>query len=463
MSKKLASQAVDSLLQQLRAPSSTPSLHGTAGNAKVDKKKKKSKTNLKDRLPKTKTGLKKLKHELRYGHSQRRAREEQEAKENPLDKLRSQQEKEEALLAKNIEYFKVSARVSKKELELRKKIMAMRKRKQDAAEGKAGKQPVDADESDGDSDYMLRTALTPSSSVFRDHAMTRAGTALAWIQSSGLHTSRLNPAARRIVLPGSGVSIKTSRLSANHLPSQGHATTLLTSPRSAKIVLPTATSLVARHSHSSTAYATAATNDDNKEAEGKSPKKACCSSKKDTSASTLSSASSSSSCHTKGHHATTTVKPPTASLAFWSDLSSWQVASVNTFRCLVGCTLGDFGMLFYLQSHHPSMAPTVAMGLAMASGITSSLTLETVLLRYSRKTNLTWPQAFKTAMGMSMISMLTMEAVENAVDFHLMGWNNVDFSNPAFWQAMGLSAFAGWLTPLPWNYWNFKKRGRSCH
>ncbi|KAF9162466.1 hypothetical protein DFQ26_003519 [Actinomortierella ambigua] len=153
MSKKLASQAVDSLLQQLRAPSSTPSLHSTAGNAKVDKnKKKKNKTITKDRLPKTKTGLKKLKHELKYGHSHRRAREEQEAKENPLDKLRSQQEKEEALLEKNLEYFKVSARVSKKELDLRKKIMAMRKRKQDAAEGKVGKQPVDADESDGDSD-----------------------------------------------------------------------------------------------------------------------------------------------------------------------------------------------------------------------------------------------------------------------------------------------------------------------
>ncbi|KAG0269090.1 hypothetical protein DFQ27_004849 [Actinomortierella ambigua] len=303
---------------------------------------------------------------------------------------------------------------------------------------------------------MLRTALSPSSSVLRDHAMKQIGSALAWTQSSGLHTSRLNPTVRRMALPGSGMSIKTSRLSASHVP------------RSAKIVVPATTSLVTRHSHSSTAHATATAvpaavpGDDQKETEAKSPKKSCCPSTKNTSVNTTSTSTStsstSSSCHT-----TKAAKPPTTSLAFWSDLSSWHVASVNTFRCLVGCTAGDFGMLFYLQSHHPSMAPTVAMAFAMASGITTSLTLETVLLRYSRKTNLTWPQAFQTAMGMSMISMLTMEAVENAVDFHLMGWNNVDFSNPAFWQAMGLSAFAGWLAPLPWNYWNFKKRGKSCH
>ncbi|KAG0228706.1 hypothetical protein BGW42_002031 [Actinomortierella wolfii] len=293
--------------------------------------------------------------------------------------------------------------------------------------------------------------------------MRRLASALTGVQSKGLHTSRLTPTARRVVLPGSGASVKTSRLSSNfHRPQS--LTMPSTVAHSSKMLLPAATtSLLTRSNHSaSAAHATTLSEDDKKKQE-EGNKKSCCSSKKQDS----NVAKTSSSCHTSGgsthHKATVHSQLPTTSLAFWSDLSSWQVASVNTFRCLVGCTVGDFGMLFYLQSYHPSMAPTVAMGLAMASGITSSLTLETVLLRYSRKTNLTWGQAFKTAMGMSMISMLTMEAVENAVDFHLMGWNNVDFSNPAFWQAMGLSAFAGWLAPLPWNYWNFKKRGKSCH
>ncbi|KAK3825088.1 MAG: hypothetical protein J3Q66DRAFT_100291 [Benniella sp.] len=152
-----------------------------------------------------------------------------------------------------------------------------------------------------------------------------------------------------------------------------------------------------------------------------------------------------------------------SSVQFWSDLRIWSTASVNTFRCLVGCTLGDMSMLFYLQSAHPTLSPAIAMGLAMTSGILTSISLETVLLRFSRASNMSWKAAFKTATGMSLISMLTMEAVENAVDYHLMGWGNVDVTDPLFWKAVGWSALAGWSAPLPFNYWNLKRHGKSCH
>ncbi|KAG0243538.1 hypothetical protein BGX31_010592 [Mortierella sp. GBA43] len=55
------------------------------------------------------------------------------------------------------------------------------------------------------------------------------------------------------------------------------------------------------------------------------------------------------------------------------------------------------------------------MGLAMTSGIMTSIGLETVLLRFSKASNMSWRAAFKTATGMSLISMLTMEAVENGM------------------------------------------------
>ena len=35
---------------------------------------------------------------------------------------------------------------------------------------------------------------------------------------------------------------------------------------------------------------------------------------------------------------------------FWGDSSVWQRAATNTTRCLVGCSLGDFSALFFLQS-----------------------------------------------------------------------------------------------------------------
>ncbi|KAJ4381873.1 hypothetical protein N0V86_003240 [Didymella sp. IMI 355093] len=101
------------------------------------------------------------------------------------------------------------------------------------------------------------------------------------------------------------------------------------------------------------------------------------------------------------------------------------------------------------------------MALSMASGITTSLLLETALLRLGRD-RLPWFAAAKTAAGMSMISMVTMEAAENAVDFHLTG-GMVQFDSPAFWGAAGLSVAAGFLAPLPYNYIRLRKYDKACH
>ncbi len=72
--------------------------------------------------------------------------------------------------------------------------------------------------------------------------------------------------------------------------------------------------------------------------------------------------------------------------------------------------------------------------------------LETVLLRIGRD-NLGWLAAAKTAAGMSIISMLTMEMAQNVVDYHLTG-GTVAFDSPAFWAAAAFSMVAGFLTPL---------------
>lgn len=97
----------------------------------------------------------------------------------------------------------------------------------------------------------------------------------------------------------------------------------------------------------------------------------------------------------------------------------------------------------------------------MASGITTSIILETVLLRRGPD-NLSWKKAAQSAMGMSMVSMAAMEVVENAVDYHLTG-GVVAFEDPKFWLAAMLSMGAGFLTPLPYNYARLRKYGRTCH
>ena len=66
--------------------------------------------------------------------------------------------------------------------------------------------------------------------------------------------------------------------------------------------------------------------------------------------------------------------------------------------------------------------------------------------------------AFKTAIGMSLISMISMEVAMNAVDYIMTGG---EAKITAFTIIPML--IAGFLTPLPYNYFRLKKYGKACH
>ena len=123
---------------------------------------------------------------------------------------------------------------------------------------------------------------------------------------------------------------------------------------------------------------------------------------------------------------------------------------MNTSRCLVGCSSGN----------HSDLGVPGTMALSMAAGLTTSILLEAVLLQ--RTDGLEWSVAVKTAFGMSFISMLGMEAAENFVNFQLTG-GTVDLESFWWWFAFIPSMAAGFLAPLPFNYYQLKKFGKSCH
>ncbi|TIA11777.1 hypothetical protein D6C80_07233 [Aureobasidium pullulans] len=147
--------------------------------------------------------------------------------------------------------------------------------------------------------------------------------------------------------------------------------------------------------------------------------------------------------------------------AFWTCRGTWKRAGINTFRCLVGCTVGDFSALWALQTYAPELGMGTIMGLSMASGLSTSVALETGLLRWG-KDKFLLNMAFKTAMGMSFISMLAMEMAENVVDYHLTG-GVVALQDPRFWTAAIVSIAAGYLVPLPWNYYRLRRWEKACH
>ena len=136
----------------------------------------------------------------------------------------------------------------------------------------------------------------------------------------------------------------------------------------------------------------------------------------------------------------------------WTCKSTWKKASVNTLWCLLGCSIGDFGTIFFFQVTQIPFPLLWIMSLAIINGLITSIMLETFIL--SRQMNL--PEAFKTAMGMSFISMIAMELAMNVVDVVFAGGVLV-------WWVIPLMLVAGFFTPLPYNYYRLKKYDASCH
>ena len=92
------------------------------------------------------------------------------------------------------------------------------------------------------------------------------------------------------------------------------------------------------------------------------------------------------------------------------------------------------------------------MTLAIINGLITSILLETFIL--SRQMNL--KEAFSTATGMSLISMISMEVAMNSVDVYFAGGVLVLWVIP-------LMLIAGFITPLPYNYYRLKKYNIACH
>ncbi len=154
------------------------------------------------------------------------------------------------------------------------------------------------------------------------------------------------------------------------------------------------------------------------------------------------------------------VPAPRSRFAFWTDRAAWRKAAANTFNCLIGCMIGDLAVVIYMQAYHPHAPMLLTMGLAMAAGLVTSILFEGAMLRW--REGFGWRAAFTTAFSMSFLSMLGMEFAANATDFMLTG-GRVPLTDPFYWTALAISVGAGFLAPLPYNYWKFKQHGQSCH
>ena len=138
----------------------------------------------------------------------------------------------------------------------------------------------------------------------------------------------------------------------------------------------------------------------------------------------------------------------------WSCKQTWSRSAKNTFWCLLGCSIGDFGTILFFQLTEISFPVLAIMVLAIINGIITSIILETIILL---RQNFNLKLAFKTAVGMSLISMVSMEIAMNATDYFLTGGAILN------WWVVPIMLAVGFVTPWPYNYWRLKKFNDACH
>ena len=133
---------------------------------------------------------------------------------------------------------------------------------------------------------------------------------------------------------------------------------------------------------------------------------------------------------------------------------TWKRSAKNTGWCLMGCAIGDLGTILFFQITKIPFPVLGIMTLAIINGLITSIILETIILL---RQNLNFSKAFKTALGMSFISMVSMEIAMNVTDVILTGGAILN------WWVVPIMLIAGFLTPWPYNYWRLKKYNIACH
>ena len=138
----------------------------------------------------------------------------------------------------------------------------------------------------------------------------------------------------------------------------------------------------------------------------------------------------------------------------WNCKHTWKTSAKNTAWCVLGCAIGDFGTILFFQISKIPFPVLGIMTLAIINGLITSIILETIVLMRQK---FDFSKAIRTALGMSFISMISMEVAMNLTDYLLTGGAILT------WWVVPIMLAVGFITPWPYNYWRLKKFNQACH
>ena len=138
----------------------------------------------------------------------------------------------------------------------------------------------------------------------------------------------------------------------------------------------------------------------------------------------------------------------------WSCKHTWKRSAKNTAWCVFGCAIGDFGTILYFQ------LTEIPFSYFRDNDFSNNkwFNYKYYFRNYNfDDTKINFVNALKTALGMSLISMISMEIMMNFTDYILTGGAILT------WWVIPIMLIVGFLTPWPYNYWRLKKYGINCH
>lgn len=138
-------------------------------------------------------------------------------------------------------------------------------------------------------------------------------------------------------------------------------------------------------------------------------------------------------------------------LAGWE----WSAARAATVHCLIGCSIGELVGMMVGQSAGWSTLTTLALSVALA--FVFGILLAT--LRIARL-GFTAGQAARIAAAAEVVSITSMELVDNAVLLLIPGAFNAGPDTLTFWASMAFALALAFIATVPVNAWLIS-RGRG--
>ncbi|HEX8024899.1 MAG TPA: DUF4396 domain-containing protein [Candidatus Limnocylindrales bacterium] len=119
-----------------------------------------------------------------------------------------------------------------------------------------------------------------------------------------------------------------------------------------------------------------------------------------------------------------------------------------TVHCLTGCAIGEVAGLVLSNLLNLAVLPSIVVSIALSFVFGYGLTIRPLLAAA-----MPFRQAFRIAIASDTVSLVAMEATDNAIVLAVPGAMTANLNDLLFWASLALSLVVAFAVALPINRW----------